>query len=162
MAKWHECIHPTCHDLIQYPDKYCDKHRQIASEKRAERIKQHSSQRNKFYNQHNRDREANSFYQSKAWKSTRNYVINRDHYMCCICGEPVNNRKIIDHIVPRKIDKSKELEISNLWTLCYRCHTIKTSIEEQLINSANGINKVKHLTKNRWVKYIRERLERNK
>lgn len=156
--KWHECIHPTCHELVQYPDKYCANHRQIASEKRAERIKSQSFKRNKMYNQHNRDAGANAFYQSKEWRSTRNYVINRDHYTCQVCNELVENRKIIDHIIPLRIDSSFALNADNLWTLCYRCHTIKTKIEEQIINSPNGKNKIKHLTKERWIKYIRERL----
>lgn len=158
MAKWHECIKTTCNELVQYPKQYCEKHKiesvQLNEKKRKERAKK----KNKVYNLHNRDKEANSFYQSKAWKSMRHYIIERDHYQCQVCGEPVNDRKIIDHIVPRRVDKTKQLAESNLWTLCYRCHTYKTQIEEQLLNSNNGTNKVKHLTKERWIKYIKERI----
>lgn len=156
MAKWRECKKTTCHELIQMPEWYCDQHKLEAAEKREERQLERSKKRQRIYNQHNRDKEANSFYQSHQWKRTRNYVINRDNYMCQVCGEPVNDRKIIDHIVPRRIDKNLELNTDNLWTLCYQCHRVKTLKEEQIINSPNGINKIKHLSKDRWIKYIKE------
>lgn len=156
MTKWRECTKPTCHELVQYPSKWCDKHQIEINNKRAEYRAEQSSKRQALYNRHNRSKEANSFYHTKQWQQTRNYVINRDHYICQVCGEPVNDRKIIDHIVPRRIDKSLELNTDNLWTLCYRCHRIKTLKEEQIINSPNGINKIKHLSKDRWIKYIKE------
>ena len=160
MAKWRECSKPTCNELIQYPERYCPKHKLEQEQQREQERKEKSYQKNKLYNQHNRNKEANSFYQSKQWKQTRNYIINRDNYICQVCGEPINNRKIIDHITPRRIDKSKELDENNLWTLCYRCHKLKTDIEEQIINSPNGINKIKHISKDNWIKYIKERIHK--
>ncbi|WP_290033877.1 HNH endonuclease [Ligilactobacillus cholophilus] len=160
MAKYRECIKPTCHELIQIPNKYCEKHRQEIEQQRLEYNKIKQQQRYKMYNKHNRDKQANAFYQSKEWKATRNYVINRDNYVCCVCGEPLNNTKIIDHITPRRADKTKELDTDNLWCLCYKCHNIKTSIEEQIINSPNGKNKIKHINKKNWKKYILERLNK--
>lgn len=158
MAKWRECNKPTCHELITIPNKYCDKHKTELEQQRLEDNKAKQQQRYKMYNKHNRDKEANTFYQSQAWKNTRNYVITRDNYICQCCGELLNSTKIIDHICPRRIDKTKELDESNLWTLCYRCHSIKTSIEEQIINSPNGSNKIKHISRENWKKYILERL----
>lgn len=144
------------------PNKYCDKHRAEIEEQRIEDNKAKQQQRYKLYNQHNRDKQANAFYQSKEWKATRNYVINRDNYMCCVCGEPLSNTKIIDHITPLRIDSSKRLDTSNLWCLCYSCHNIKTAIEEQIINSPNGKNKIKHISRDRYKKYIEERIEKSK
>lgn len=159
MAKWRECQKPTCTELVQFPERYCAKHKLEQEQQREQKRRERSYQRNKLYNQHNRNKEANNFYQSEQWKQTREYVINRDNYMCQICGEVITDRKIIDHIVPRRVDKSKQLDEDNLWTLCYRCHSIKTNIEEQILNSPNGRNKVKHISKDNWKKYIKERIK---
>lgn len=154
--KYRECSKPTCNQLVPYPEHYCPKHKLENEQKKEQERKEKSYKKNKLYNQHNRNKEANRFYQSKEWHSIREYVINRDNYMCQVCGEPINNRKIIDHIIPRRTCKNKQLDESNLWTLCYRCHKVKTNIEEQIINSPNGINKIKHISKDYWKKYIRE------
>ncbi|KRM52350.1 HNH endonuclease [Ligilactobacillus araffinosus] len=157
--KYRECKKPTCNELVQFPERYCPKHKLENEQQREQERKEKSYKKMKLYNQHNRNKEANSFYQSKQWKQTRNYVINRDNYTCQVCGEVITDRKIIDHIIPLRIDKDKQLDESNLWTLCYRCHSIKTNIEEQIINSPNGINKIKHVSKDNWKKYIKERIK---
>lgn len=36
----------------------------------------------------------------------------------------------VDHIVPRSVDRSLELDISNLQGLCRRCHSRKTRKEQ--------------------------------
>lgn len=158
MAKWRECSKPTCTELIQYPNKYCVKHKLENEQQREKERKEKSYQKMKLYNQHNRER--NDFYQSKQWKQTRNYIINRDNYICQVCGEVITDRKIIDHIIPLRCNVDKQLDENNLWTLCYRCHKLKTNLEEQIINSPNGINKIKHISKDNWIKYIKERINK--
>lgn len=158
MAKWRECSKPTCNELVQYPERYCPKHKLEQEQQREQERKEKSYKKMKLYNQHNRER--NDFYQSKQWKQTRNYIINRDNYTCQVCGEVITDRKIIDHIIPLRINVDTQLDENNLWTLCYRCHSIKTNIEEQIINSPNGINKIKHISKDNWIKYIKERIKK--
>lgn len=143
-----ECNYPTCHELIAPDKRYCDKHKEYEQSQ--------SKQRNKRYNAMYRDKERNTFYQSKQWQKVRNYVINRDYYMCQCCGSAVNDKKIVDHIVPLRIDKTKALSTDNLWSLCDKCHNRKTILEEQILHSSNGVNKIKHLSKNRWIQYIKE------
>ncbi|WP_349516256.1 HNH endonuclease, partial [Leuconostoc suionicum] len=62
--------------------------------------------------------------------------------------------KIVDHIHPLKIASDERLSADNLWTLCYQCHNIKTMIEEQTISRPNGTNKLKHMTKQWYIKQI--------
>lgn len=152
MSRVHECKYRTCHNLVPINQQYCQLHKQYEKDTRYQEHKTY----NKFY----RDEHANSFYQSKQWKQTRNYVINRDHYQCQVCGNVINNRKIIDHIIPLKIDNAKALNTNNLWTLCQRCHTIKTNIEYNILNSNNGVNKLKHLSIDWWKRVIKERINK--
>lgn len=146
--KVRECSYPTCNELIATDKRYCSKHTQYEEKRTRER--------NKTYNERFRNRERNSFYQSKQWQRVRNYVINRDCYICQCCGSAVSDKKIVDHITPLRVDKSKALNTSNLWSLCDRCHNRKTTLEEQILHSLNGMNKIKHLSKDRWIKYIKE------
>lgn len=144
----HECAYRTCNELIPTDKRYCDRHKQYEQEQVKDR--------NKRYNKMYRDKQRNAFYQSKQWQRVRNYVINRDCYTCQVCGSAVTDRKIVDHIIPLRVDKTRALDTSNLWSLCDRCHNRKTIKEEQILHSANGLNKLKHISKERWKIYIQE------
>ena len=65
-----------------------------------------------------------SFYSSKQWKNIRQVVLNRDFYICQICGKL--NSKTVHHIIeitPVNIDNPNiTLNPDNLVTLCERCH----------------------------------------
>ncbi|WP_080468822.1 HNH endonuclease [Lactiplantibacillus plantarum] len=111
------------------------------------------------YNVTTRDPEANSFYHSVQWQHMRDYVYARDMGMCQVCGNAVTNRKIVDHIHPLKASPSEKLDKNNLWTMCYRCHNIKTSLEESIKSQPNGDNKLKHISKQWWQKAIKEKIK---
>ena len=81
----------------------------------------------------------------------RDYVYARDMSICQICGEAITDRKVIDHIHPLKFSNSEKLDSNNLWTLCNRCHNIKTSLEVQIAESPNATNKLSHI-KPEWYK----------
>lgn len=63
-------------------------------------------------------------YSSKEWRKIREYVLNRDFYICQVCGEI--NCNIIHHIIeltPANInDTDITLNPENLITLCNQCH----------------------------------------
>ncbi|WP_241559470.1 HNH endonuclease [Lacticaseibacillus hulanensis] len=78
---------------------------------------------------------------------------------CQACGEVVKDRKLVDHIIPRRLCTwTQALDPSNLWTLCYRCHTIKTELEQHIAAQPNGDTKLMHLSCEWWAKVIRERI----
>lgn len=143
----HYCGHQGCRERLPISIRYCEKHK--ADNKPSDKFIQ--QQANRKYNQLVRDKEANSFYQSKQWQSMRDYVYARDMGVCQICGEAITDRKIVDHIHPLKFSNSEKLDSNNLWTLCNRCHNIKTSLEVQIAESPNGANKLKHI-KPEWYK----------
>ena len=63
-------------------------------------------------------------YNSKEWRDVRNCVLNRDFFICQICGEI--NCNIVHHIVeltPMNInDATITLNADNLITVCNQCH----------------------------------------
>lgn len=111
------------------------------------------------YNHTTRDPQANAFYHSVQWQRMRDYVYSRDMGMCQVCGNAVTDRKIVDHIHPLKVAPDEKLDKSNLWTLCYRCHNIKTNLEESIKQRDNGDTKLAHISKQWWVKAIKERIK---
>jgi len=64
----------------------------------------------------------NNFGRSYNWTKVRNeFVKNNPH--CAACGKTKNLE--VHHIIPYKIDKTKELDIDNLITLCRdHCHFV--------------------------------------
>ncbi|WP_225366594.1 HNH endonuclease [Lacticaseibacillus paracasei] len=105
-----------------------------------------------------RDEQASAFYHSKQWQRVRDYVYSRDLATCQVCGNVVKNRKIVDHIVPRRLCTPEQaLDSSNLWTLCYKCHFRKTKLEQIISRQSNGSNKLKHLDRTFWTKVLREK-----
>ena len=56
----------------------------------------------------------------KNWPKLRKEWL-RGHPNCAVCDKPA---KTVHHKIPVHIDKSKELRIDNLITLCSHCHLI--------------------------------------
>lgn len=121
MSLYKQCAKPMCRELIETPERYCEKH----ADSKAER--QYNSDRSKY------QKEYTSFYGSSAWKKMRNKVKRRDDYVCrhCLSRGLITPGTLVDHIIPTKIDWDKRLDINNLQLLCDACHNIKTHEDEQ-------------------------------
>lgn len=66
---------------------------------------------------------AKSFYRSKEWQSTRDYVLKRDNYLCVKCGKPAEEVHHIVHLTPENIgDITITMNPDNLASLCKDCH----------------------------------------
>ena len=68
---------------------------------------------------------AKDFYESAAWRQTREYILKRDAGLCVHCGEPgvIVHHKI--ELTPRNIDDPMiTLNEENLETVCRTCHAI--------------------------------------
>lgn len=111
------------------------------------------------YNRHVRSKEVDAFYHSAQWQHMRDYIYSRDMAMCQVCGQALDDRKIVDHIHPLKVAPNEKLDSDNLWTLCYRCHNIKTDLEQSIKSQPNGVNKLKHISRDWWKKAIKERIK---
>ncbi|WP_237770980.1 HNH endonuclease [Lactiplantibacillus plantarum] len=156
--------------MVPKGQSFCDKH-EAMNEQRKANYKASLDQRSQtvagkqvrrdhqaYYNHVRRDKEANTFYHTKQWQSVRDYVYARDMATCQVCGNAVTDRKIVDHIHPLKVSNEERLSQDNLWTLCYRCHNIKTNLEESIKEQSNGVNKLKHISREWWQKAIKEKI----
>lgn len=157
--------------MVKQGVDFCDEHKQADMERKQAYIstkmkrestvkgRQLKQARMSHYNASVRDPEANAFYHSVQWQRMRDYVYSRDMGMCQVCGNAVTNRKIVDHIHPLKVSPSEKLDKDNLWVLCYRCHSVKTQLEESIKSQPNGNNKLAHISKAWWVKAIKEKIK---
>jgi len=83
---------------------------------------------------YNRSRSAGemlTFYQSKAWRSLRNYKIQMNP-LCehCLKSDILTPAREIDHIVAIK-DGGEKLAYNNLSSLCRSCHAKKSVMERE-------------------------------
>ena len=77
----------------------------------------------------NQEKPAEGFYSSHAWKELR-YIALRNSEGCCnLCGaRAADGLQIhVDHIVPRSVDSSKELDLENTQVLCGDCNVGKSN-----------------------------------
>ena len=64
---------------------------------------------------------------TQRWKALRMQALDRDEWQCVQCGE--RRRLEVDHIEPVRTRPDLAFTLSNLQTLCGRCHSRKTRIE---------------------------------
>ncbi|MDN4552957.1 HNH endonuclease signature motif containing protein [Lacticaseibacillus paracasei] len=165
----HECGEPLCHQIVPVGKRYCAKHQaQHEAEWQAKKDTYRRSklgqaikaQQAKQYDQTKRDPAATAFYHSKQWQTIRDAVYARDGATCQVCGNVVQNRKIVDHVIARRLCSPQEaLDSSNLWTLCAKCHFRKTKLEQIISQQPRGDTKLKHLDRQWWKKVLMEKKE---
>lgn len=150
--KMHICTHVGCHNLTTADRRYCNAHQaeQTAYESRRDQYRKQSySHDQRHYNQFDRDKEANAFYQSRHWKLLSRELRRDSMHICECCGKH-SERVYVDHIIPRRIDKRQEYTISNLWVICGRCHYFKTQLESETFTGEfiHDLDASKKFTKN--------------
>lgn len=162
----HECGQPLCHSIVPVGERFCAKHKAMhevewqakkSSYRRSKLAMAIKANKSKEYDKLQRDPEAVSFYHSKQWQKVRDYVYARDGATCQVCGNIVQNRKIVDHIKPRALCSPQEaLDSADLWTLCYKCHYRKSKLEKLISAKSGGDNILRHLDRQWWTKVLRE------
>ncbi|HHY45870.1 MAG TPA: HNH endonuclease [Firmicutes bacterium] len=110
------CAHVGCAALVRPPERYCPAHRWMEEQREAHR--------QRYYDQHLRNREAKAFYNSQEWQRLRQYVLNRDKHLCvlCLAEKKITPAEHVDHIVPISQDWSRRLDPENCRSLCAVCH----------------------------------------
>lgn len=98
------CAKNGCPSLVQSGERYCPLHK--------------AEERRRYDNTPGRKQDKR-FYASARWLATRNHVL-RGNPICQICNHNVST--IAHHVIPRKQDATKELEITNIIGVCNGCH----------------------------------------
>lgn len=74
-----------------------------------------------------------SFYASDNWQKKRFEIMNKDQFICAICGKEAKKTKNtfnVHHIIPLSVSWELRLEDNNLITLCEECH--KTTFNHEI------------------------------
>lgn len=66
----------------------------------------------------------NPFYDSRAWRYKRRYILQRDRYICqrCLKGGKIVPATMVHHIKPLEDCPEFSLDDKNLVSLCNTCH----------------------------------------
>ncbi len=113
------CRQPGCNHLTQAG--YCQEHAHLADAEKRER--------NRRYDRHKRDKQADAFYHSVEWDRARPQALIRDNYLCqdCLNEKKITPASLVDHIIPLKVAWHLRTTLSNLRSLCDRHHAAKTA-----------------------------------
>ena len=74
------------------------------------------------------------FYSSEVWRKLRYRVLSAHRQVCMLCGRTPNESGSslhVDHIVPRSLDRSKELDFENCQLLCKDCNLGKSNLDTE-------------------------------
>ncbi len=169
------CNARRCDKLVPQGTDFCPTHEQASIERKQAYIsaktkrestvkgRQLKQARMSHYNATTRDPQANAFYHSASWHKARELAFAKAMGVCECCGRVIGldgKRGYVDHLVAYRLcTKEQALSQSNLWLLCPECHAIKTRLEESIKSGPNGDNKLKHISKQWWVKAIKERIK---
>lgn len=117
------CNRPGCRNLTR--DRYCEKHQQLQVERERER--------QRYYDEYQRDKRAASFYKSVAWRRLREQRLTKDYGLCqdCLMWQRVTPATEVDHIIPIRARWDLRLNLDNLRSLCHKCHAIKTQEDKR-------------------------------
>ncbi len=66
------------------------------------------------------------WYTRAQWRTLRATILERDAYICRVCGVPAGESGEVDHVRPHRGDWDLFTDLENLQTLCKRCHSRKT------------------------------------
>lgn len=132
--RMHRCYYHDCRKMVAIGQRYCDEHSDMnVRDKKSD--KDYDIRRNRDAVRSERHK----FYVSKTWRSLRKVVLDRDMNLCQYCklNGRVTIADMVDHIVPREIDESLELDIDNLASSCNSCHRLKQDWEQKHYGTGN-------------------------
>ena len=114
MALKRLCKAAGCHNLAEYPNRYCEHHKNLENPEKGSFLGgDYESYNNKPWDY---------LYRSTRWiKASRDFLKVND--TCCRCGDRAT---VVDHIKPHRGDEGLFWDESNWQPLCAKCHQLKT------------------------------------
>jgi 5-methylcytosine-specific restriction enzyme A len=106
----HPCREPRCPAIAEDGKAYCEKHKE---------------QEPKPFNSV-RGRMKNPLYYTTTWQTVRQQKLMLTP-VCEICRRAPG--RIVHHVQPARENPELALELSNLQTVCFRCHQLETNRE---------------------------------
>jgi len=112
--------------------RLCNFHGMWTKDKRQTSCPQCKTTSSREYDKNYRNKEADKFYHSRAWKDVRENVRTRDAGLCQQCSRDgkLTEFDVVDHIIEIE-DGGDKLCKDNLECLCHPCHNFKTSAHKK-------------------------------
>ena len=99
-----------CGVMVEYPEKYCKRCKDVVANEQQEQIRKYDRKRNPKHRQ---------FYNSKAWKTLSAKKMQDAGYRCEQCGELATE---VHHVQTLEENWRRRMDYTNLKALCHRCH----------------------------------------
>lgn len=116
-----QCNHAGCKTLIDYRQKYCEKHKPATKQTEADRYENRKRTGGKYF----------KFYHSREWKiASQLYKLNHPCCEKCLKEGMIRKTDITDHVIELRSDWSKRLDENNFQSLCHYHHNLKTRQEK--------------------------------
>ena len=132
MALKRLCKANGCHNLAEYPNRYCDKHKSLEIPEKGQYM---------GGNYQDYEKPWAKLYNSQRWRETSKNFLKMNPY-CCKCG---NRATVVDHIIPHRGNEDLFWNENNYQPLCDSCHKTKT------------LREMAQRAKEKNEKYIRDR-----
>ncbi|KYK51743.1 MULTISPECIES: HNH endonuclease [Lactiplantibacillus] len=148
MPRTRRCHYPNCHEMVTFPDHYCQQHHEHEAEYLASRqrwTRSHDKHYTHKYNtvtryRNDTKRQQYNFYRTRQWSHLRQQVLERDHYLCAYCKAQgaITPAKTVDHVRPVEAFPDDKDNINNLAVICRECHYKKTEFEQKYYGCGQG------------------------
>ena len=123
------CREARCAALVDSKVGYCKQHIRAHEAQAKAKAKHRHRKYNKVRSSDDKEKGLNRFYGTASWKKLRNaYIAKVPLCQHCTLRGKVTEGAMVDHIIERR-DGGESLDMSNLQTLCFRCHAYKTAEE---------------------------------
>lgn len=112
-----QCNKVGCMNVHNSMNGYCADHQEYYQEQKAKRNKQYNEGRPARH----------QYYFTNTWRRLRDQYI-KEHPLCCRCEQrgQVVLAELVDHIIEIEDNPDLKDSYSNLQSLCFRCHNVKT------------------------------------
>ena len=116
-----QCNHAGCKVLVDYRQRYCEKHKPATKQTEADRYENRKRIGGKYF----------KFYHSREWKkASQLYKLNNPCCEDCLDEGVIRKADVTDHVIELRDDWSKRLDETNYRSRCHYHHNLKTRQEK--------------------------------
>ena len=115
-----QCNHAGCRNLVNFNEKYCEKHNKEKKRTYKYDYTERKAREGRYF----------AFYRGKTWRKL-SYTYRLNHPVCenCLENGIIIKSDMVDHIEEIRDNWERRYDETNLRALCWGCHNTKTAKE---------------------------------
>ena len=125
MARLEYCAYTSCRELVPMGQTYCEKHAEIALKREKQRLREVA--RRRVTDQRSSSKLG---YGRKCGRISQRWRVQHPYCEECKRQGRLTLAECVDHIVPHKGAPTLLYNLNNLQSLCWKCHSRKTVLED--------------------------------